>query len=97
MFLLERIAAFFLSILILLGVFGTDITTKKQTEIKEMNLKNSDVTNEFTVSCARLSVSSRCGQRVLFISINLYCVYNAKKTATFRLTNGNMWHTMEVL
>lgn len=50
MFILERIAAFFLSILMMLGVFGADISTKKQTEIKDMNLTDADVTNGFTVT-----------------------------------------------
>ena len=59
MFLLERIAAFFLSILIMLGAFRADISTKKQTEIKNMNLTDTDVTNGFTVSVSPIAGTLR--------------------------------------
>ena len=59
MFILERIAAFFLSILMMLGAFGADISTKKQTEIKDMNLTDADVTNGFTVTVPAITGTLR--------------------------------------
>ena len=82
MFLLERIAAFFLSILILLGVFGTDISTKKQTEIKDMNLTDTDVTNGFTVSVSPIAGTLR------FNRINFAYQTTAAVRAVFRYRLG---------
>ncbi len=82
MFLLERIAAFFLSILILLGVFGADITTKKQTEIKDMNLTDTDVTNGFTVTVPAITGTLR------FNRINFAYQTTAAVRAVFRYRLG---------
>ena len=82
MFLLERIAAFFLSLLILLGVFGTDISTKKQTEIKDMNLTDTDVTNGFTVSVPPIAGTLR------FNRINFAYQTTAAVRAVFRYRLG---------
>lgn len=82
MLLLERIAAFFLSILILLGVFGTDISTKKQTEIKDMNLTDTDVTNGFTVSVSPIAGTLR------FNRINFAYQTTAAVRAVFRYRLG---------
>ena len=82
MFLLERIAAFFLSILIFLGVFGTDISTKKQTEIKDMNLTDTDVTNGFTVSVSPIAGTLR------FNRINFAYQTTAAVRAVFRYRLG---------
>ena len=82
MFILERIAAFFLSILIMLGVFGADISTKKQTEIKDMNLTDTDVTNGFTVSVSPIAGTLR------FNRINFAYQTTAAVRAVFRYRLG---------
>ena len=82
MFLLERIAAFFLSILIMLGVFGADISTKKQTEIKDMNLTDTDVTNGFTVTVPPVAGTLR------FNRINFAYQTTAAVRAVFRYRLG---------
>ena len=82
MFILERIAAFFLSILMMLGAFGADISTKKQTEIKDMNLTDADVTNGFTVTVPAITGTLR------FNRINFAYQTTAAVRAVFRYRLG---------
>ena len=57
--ILERIAAFFMSILILLGIFGTDFTVKSQNEIGELALSDVDIADGYTVSVPMHSGTGR--------------------------------------
>lgn len=47
---IERIVAFFMSILILFGVFGTDVAVKNQITIGKLALSEVDISDSFTVS-----------------------------------------------
>lgn len=57
--ILERIIAFFMSILILFGVSGSDVSVKSQISIGELVLSDVDISDGYTVSVPKRSGTER--------------------------------------
>lgn len=91
MIICERVSAFFISLLILFHVFGTDVAVKKQIAIEELNLSGVDIMDGYTVS-----VSARSGS-VRFNRVSFEYEASAPVRVVFAYKKGSQTKEEELL